>query len=264
MHSDKIISLKNPKIKSIVGLREHYRRSDYTLIEGKREVLQALAAGIEVKEIFICPDEFKKHGIDIALPKFSSLRVPVYETTPEVFAKISYGDRREGILAVGKPRILSLKDFQLSPNPFLVILEGIEKPGNLGAILRTSVAAGVDGVILSDPKTDVYNPNVIRASLGTVFSVQTAVSSKEETLKFLRTKGIRIIASFPSAETSYTQINFKEPLCLVVGSEEKGLSSFWMKQADGKIKIPMFGKIDSLNVSVSAAILLYEVRRQRG
>lgn len=265
MPSKEITSLTNPRVKNIVHLRNRKKRDEggLTVVEGVREVTRALEAGIVFKELYICgtlAGQDKKSGAIAG--KLSSRKVPVHETTESVFAKMSYGDRSEGVLAVCEAPALSLKDLS-SKASFFVVLEAVEKPGNLGAVLRTCDGAGVDGVIICDGKTDVYNPNVIRASLGTVFSVKTVVASNEETVEFLKTKKIKICATLPQAKTVYTKTDLTGPVAVVMGSEQDGLTDFWAKQADVKVRIPMRGAADSLNVSVSAAILLYEILRQR-
>jgi len=262
-----ITSLTNTRIKNVVALRNSKRRKEtgLTIVEGEREVARAIEAGIAIKEFYISPDGNSPTGgriqDDIAAP--SSHNVPVYETTKAVFSKISYGDRREGILAICEPRANSLDNFSAKKDSLFVIVESVEKPGNLGAILRTCDGAGVDGVIVCDGKTDIYNPNVIRSSLGTIFSVNVAVSSNDEALQFLRSNNITICATLPQAKTVYSQEKFTSAVAIVLGSEEGGLTEFWATQADLKVKIPMKGCADSLNVSASTAVLLYEIIRQR-
>lgn len=268
MPHDKITSGSNPRLKRVAALRDRRQRTEsgLTLVEGRREISRALEAGVEFKELYICPEllpDINDSAFGSLLKKLSGRGVPVYETTKTVFSKISYGDRAEGILSVCAPRLLSLKEFSLKTPPLLVIVEGVEKPGNLGAILRACDGAGVDGVIICDGKTDVFNPNVIRASLGTVFSVKIAVSSNEEALKFTRSKNVSLCAASPPAEMVYTKANLAHALAVVVGSEEGGLTDFWSRHADVKVRIPMRGSADSLNVSVATAVLLYEAVRQR-
>jgi len=263
MPSTKITSLSNPRVKHVVGLRNRKPRTEsgLTLVEGQREIARALEAGVTFKEFYICC-EWVDHS-ETLIKQFASLKVPVYETTEAVFSKLSYGDRGEGVLAVCAPQPLSFKDFPSKARSLFVIVESVEKPGNLGAILRTCDGAGVDGVIICDGKTDIYNPNVIRASLGTVFSVKVVVSSNEEAMAFLRSKDIAVCATLPRAKTVYTKAKLTGALAVVVGSEQSGLTDFWVEHADCKVNIPMRGQADSLNVSASTAILLYETIRQR-
>lgn len=259
-----ITSLTNTRIKNVVQLRNRKQRMEtgLTIVEGQREIARALKAGVTFKEFYICQDLLnasKSNNISVS----SSGKVPVYETTKGVFSKIAYGDRTEGILAICEPRSLELNDLPSKTNSLFVLVESVEKPGNLGAILRTCDGAGVDGVIICDEKTDIYNPNVIRASLGAIFSVKVVVCSNQEALQYLQAKKITICATLPQAKNIYTDEMLKCALAVVVGSEQDGLTKFWIKNADLKVKIPMKGFADSLNVSASTAVLLYEILRQR-
>lgn len=257
-----ITSLSNPKVKDAIKLRESSERkkTGLTLIEGEKEVLNAIAAKVDIKEFLICRDVASSK----LLEKINKSNKPVTQMSKNVFEKISYGDRLEGVVAIAKPQLNTFSDLLKSAQPFLLIVESVEKPGNLGAILRSADGSGVDGIIVCEKKTDIFNPNVIRASLGTIFTVKTVQSSNEETFQFLKTNGIRTFAGTPQTNVLHTQANYKGAIAIVVGSEDKGLSSFWLDKADVKIKIPMKGQADSLNVSTSTAILLYEALRQRG
>lgn len=269
MPSRRITSLTNPKIKKAVRLRASKERQaeGATIVEGDKEISRALEGKVFFQEVYVCPELFagtrEAASRRLLLDRLAASSISIYETTKAVFSKIAYGDRQEGILAVCKTPRYSWTDMRLEEIPLLVVVESVEKPGNLGAILRTCDGAGVDGVIVCDPKTDLYNPNVIRASLGTIFSVPTVVSSSAETFDFLKSKGVVVCAASPEAKDIYTRVNLKGPLAVVVGSEEEGLSDFWMKNSDLQVKIPMRGCADSLNVSSSTAILLYEALRQR-
>lgn len=260
-----ITSFKNPHIKNIIALRERKERekSKLTIIEGAREMGCAFKAGVEFKEVYICRDFLDDREQQGFVKELESKNVPVFETTKEIFEKISFGDRHEGILAVCRQPKLALKDLKISGHSLFVVVENIEKPGNLGAILRSCDGAGVDGLIICDGATDLYNPNVVRASLGTVFSEKVVESSNEKTFAFLKESSVRIFATAPAAETIYTQADFKGPLAIVLGSEQEGLSGFWITNCDVKIKIPMKGRADSLNVSTTAALVIYEALRQR-
>jgi TrmH family RNA methyltransferase len=187
----------------------------------------------------------------------------LHETSPKVFSRMAYGDKEEGIIALANIRHKTLADLRPGKMPLLLVLEGIEKPGNVGAILRTAGAVGVDGVILTEGATDLYNPNTIRASLGAVFSVDAVASDNQKTYDFLNKHKIPVIAATPQAKKNYLQADLRGALALVMGSEEAGLSPFWLKHADTSVLIPMNAAVDSLNVSTSAAILLYEIIRQR-
>ncbi len=269
MTANNITSLTNPRIKSVVRLRNRRQRDQdgLTIVEGLREVQCALAAGVLLQECFVVQEEITSPRAqnlkDLILKEISKLKIPIVTTPPAVFQKISYGDRHEGVLAVCKVPVDSFEQFKGELKSLFVVVEHVEKPGNLGAILRTCDAAGVGGVIVCDPKTDLYNPNVIRASLGTVFTNKVVVASNEEVLAFLKKKKVKICAALPQGNAVYTESPLTGPLAIVVGSEESGLSDFWPQYADWQVRIPMHGEADSLNVSTSTAILLYEALRQR-
>ena len=254
----KIESLVNPKIKDIVKLRESSRErkeQGLFLIEGHREISLALKAGVEIENLIYSPGYIKR---ELAVDEEK-----IIEVSKKVFDKISYRENPDGFLAVARSREQKLTDLKLSANPLLVVLEAVEKPGNLGAILRTADAAGLDAVIINDLKTDLYNPNVIRASQGTVFTVAVVLSSIDETVEFCKEKGIKTLATALSATKKYTDVDYKSGCAVIMGAEDKGLSAKWLKMANEKIKIAMRGQIDSLNVSVSAAVVLFEALRQR-
>lgn len=259
--SEKIISLQNPKIKNLIKLQKAKNRRDENvmLVEGEREIFLALSGGVKIENLFYCP-ELAKSEYKLLEKVESDLTV---EITKEIFEKISYREHPDGYLVLAKPKYLSLTEIKIKVKPFIVVLEKVEKPGNLGAILRTADAAGVDAVIVCDPQTDIYNPNVIRASQGTVFTKQVVVCSTAEAISWLNEKKINSYATTPATEKIYTDINFSNSCAIVFGTEDKGLSQEWLDQAIEKIKIPMLGTIDSLNVSNSAAIIIYEVVRQR-
>ena len=261
----KITSAVNVRVKSVLALRERKEREETGLmiVEGVREIARARTAGIVFKEIYLCPDFLSKDDGEKLIREIGPENVITFETTREVFKKISFGEREEGALAVCRQPKWALSDLKLSKNPFLVIVESVEKPGNLGAILRTCDGAGADGLILSDRLTDCFNPNVVRASLGTVFSVKVVESSNERALQFLKENGIKAWAASPEAKNIYTRVGWHMPLAIVLGNEQKGLSDFWMRNCDFIVKIPMRGLADSLNVSSTAAILIYEALRQR-
>jgi len=263
MQSNNITSLTNARVKEVVALRnrKHRDRSGYTIVEGEREILRAHQADVEFGALYICRELLKSSNENEKV--IGKCLCPVYETTKAVFLKMSYGDRAEGILAVCTPKLSDLQNLKPKPNPLYLVVERVEKPGNLGAILRTCDGAGVDGVIICDGKTDIFNPNVIRASLGTVFSLKVVVSSNEDAYQFFQSRKVKIYATLPQAKTIYTKEKLTKPLAFVVGCEQDGLSDFWIAHADCKIKIPMHGRADSLNVSASTAVLLYEIVRQR-
>jgi TrmH family RNA methyltransferase len=257
---EKITSFQNPWVKKVQALREaaERRAQGLTIIDGPREIKRAIKAGIGLEKIFYV--EGQQHAL---LKELAAKKVEIIEVTDKIMEKLSYGERHEGLLALAKLPILTLKDLKLSAQPLLVILESLEKPGNLGAILRTCDGAGVEAVLVCDPKTDVYNPNVIRSSTGVVFSLPVVCEKQEKIFDFLKSKKIKTCAAQPAAAKLYTQADFKGSWAIVLGSEDKGLTDFWLKQADVTVKIPMKGSADSLNVSISAAIILYEALRQR-
>jgi len=187
----------------------------------------------------------------------------IYQVAPAAFAKVAFGSRNEGVVAVAEVPSFSLDQFTPRPTGPLLLLEGVEKPGNLGALLRSADGAGADAVSVCDPATDLNNPNVIRNSIGTLFYLPVAEATSEETIAFLKEMGLQILSAVPDAEAVYTDCDLTGPLAIVVGAEDRGLSNVWKDQAELNVKIPMLGKNDSLNVSVSAAILLYEAVRQR-
>ena len=265
MPFEKITSLQNPRVKNVVQLRERRQRNKQgaTIIEGRRELERAIEADVVFKEFYWCPKLFAGFSRDPIYQKILSTQQLCFEVSKEVYAKMTYGEREEGLLGIGTPKYFSLDQLNLESCPLVLVIEDVEKPGNLGAILRTCDGAGVSGLIVCDEKTDIFNPNVIRASLGAIFSVPVTTATKTIVWQFLKNKGIKIVATSPQASLEYPQFNFKQPVALVVGSEQLGLSDFWLNKADVKIKIPMFGKVDSLNVSTSTAIILYEAIRQR-
>jgi len=263
---NKIVSLTNNKIKAVVRLRNHKQRIEegLTIVEGLREMILALNAKIKFKEVFILPESaiWQQEGKELLI-KLRFLKVPLFETSRQVFDKISFGERNEGVIGICETPKNSLNSLKTKKNDLIVVVEDIEKPGNLGAILRTCDAAGVDGVIITAQKTDIYNPNVIRASLGAIFTVKTVICSNEKAFDFLRSKDFKICCAIPNAKKIYSDVDFSKSTSIVLGSEDKGLSDFWIKNCDVGIVIPMKGRVDSLNVSISAAIIIYEGVRQR-
>ncbi|MBI1795155.1 MAG: RNA methyltransferase [Chloroflexi bacterium] len=253
-----ITSLQNPRVKYFVKLREDkkQRRQDgLMLVEGFDEIALALSAGYKPHTLLAAP-ELATRQIDFSAAENISV-------TRAVFEKISYRDNPDGWLAIFPIPKISLDDLKLSPSPLIVVAESVEKPGNLGAILRTADAARVDALIVCDARTDIYNPNVVRASRGTLFTVPTVEASNQDALSFLRRNGTRILAASPQADSLYTTQDLRGPLALAVGSEDEGLTDFWLGRADVKVKIPMTGKVNSLNVSIAAALIIYEAVRQR-
>jgi TrmH family RNA methyltransferase len=261
----KIESLQNPRVKTAVKLRKSKvrRETGRTLVEGYREILRATQSGWRFDELYFCPDLYLDSEADDLVASIHRKGVAVFECTEAVFRKISYRDTPDGLIALSPLVGKTLDELNLPENPLVLIAEDLEKPGNLGTILRTADAAGVDAVITCDPKTDLNNPNVIRSSIGTLFFIPVAEASTEETLQWLARKNIRSVAAVPGAGQEYTEIDMRRGTAIVVGAEDEGLSDTWKNRADDRVSIPMLGQNDSLNVSTAAAILLYEAVRQR-
>ncbi|MCD4761369.1 RNA methyltransferase [bacterium] len=257
-----INSLQNAQIKELVKLRKasERRKRGEILIEGYKEMKLAQDSGQITLRLFYC-DEYAR---DKSLPDTLAAK-EIFQVSPAVFDKISYRDNPDGFLAVISRPENYLAGIKLAEDrpALIIVLESVEKPGNLGAILRTADAAGVDAVIVCDTQTDIYNPNVIRSSLGTLFTVPVAIASNSEALEWLKENKIKILAATPNAGDIYSSQDMTKALAIVVGAEHDGLSGFWLSKADNQVKLPMLGKIDSLNASVSTAILSYEALRQR-
>lgn len=253
-----ISSLQNERVKHVVKLRENRQRvkDGLMVVEGIYEIEMAIRSGLEPKEIYSCDEMSQGHPSNINLKDITRVPKPVFE-------KISIRQNPDGWLAVFPIKRQSLIDIKLSPIPFLLGAESLEKPGNLGAMFRTADAAGVDGILICDLRADIYNPNVIRASRGTLFTVPAVETTNQAALQFLRKHMIYIVAATPKASILYTEVDLRKPVCLMMGTEDKGLTEFWMENSDMQVKIPMAGKVNSLNVSTSTAILLYEAVRQR-
>ena len=256
-----ITSAQNSFIKSLVLLQEKAKarkQSGTFLIEGIREIELAIKGNYEIETILICFEVIEKSFNPSIFKSFNSI-----EISKEVYQKLAYRDTTEGIIAVAKTKSHQLLDLQLPENPLILVMESIEKPGNIGAMLRTCDAAKVDAVIIANPKTDLYNPNMVRSSVGCLFTNQIATASTEETIDFLQKNNIHFYSATLQNSTSYHTQNFTKPTALVVGTEATGLTEPWREKATQNIIIPMQGEIDSMNVSVAAAILLFEAKRQR-
>lgn len=260
----RISSIKNPHIKNLVALQKSSTRKKTGLfvIEGLKEVQLAVAGGYLMETVFYCPEILG----DIHLPKiqYSIDHIPVIVGVERnVFEKIAYREDSGGIMAIARQRSLTLGSLKLSEKPLVVVLEKVEKPGNMGAILRSADAAAIDAVIICDPQTDIYNPNVVRSSIGCLFTIQVAISNSSETLHWLNTRNIRVYATTLEASEFYHKADYRVPCAIVMGTESTGLTGFWTSHADARIKIPMLGRIDSLNVSTAAAIIIFEAKKQR-
>lgn len=260
---ERITSLQNPAVKRIVQLAKPRERREQGLfvLEGARELGLALDAGYQPVSVYLCQEVYAHSEYPDLIKRLDPERLT--GITPAIFEKVAYREHSDGIIALMKPANHVLTALQLPKNPFVIVLEAVEKPGNLGAILRTADAAKASAVIVCDPNTDVYNPNVIRSSIGCLFSVPVGVASSEDTRCWLKEKGIKVYAAELTAAQWYHETDFTQPSAIIMGTEADGLTPFWLEAADARIKIPMRGAIDSLNVSVSAAVLTFEAMRQR-
>ena len=258
-----ITSIQNPLIKSLVHLQEKAKarkQSGTFLIEGQREIALALKGGYKLETVLFYPELCsEKQAISLIGNKAELTQI-----NKEVFEKLAYRDTTEGIIAVAQTKNLSLSNLELSDNPLILIAEAPEKPGNVGAMLRTADAANLDAVIIANPKSDLYNPNIVRSSVGCLFTNQIATGTTEEIIAFLQAKKINFYCATLQNSTSYHTQNYTLPTALVVGTEATGLSQQWRDAATQNIIIPMQGEIDSMNVSVAAAVLIFEAKRQRG
>ena len=256
-----ITSTQNTKVKQLVSLQKprERRKTGTFLIEGIREISLAQQGGIEISEIYLCEPFFRP---DDAYPIQLS-ELSVFHITKDIFSKVAYRDGSGGILAVAKTPQKTLEHLPKNSNPLLLVLEQVEKPGNIGAVLRTADAAGVDGLIICDPATDLFNPNIIRASLGCLFTVPTAICTNQELVDYFSHNNIRSYATLPAATQIYSEESYQGAVAILLGAESTGLSDFWVRQANVQVRIPMEGKIDSLNISNAAAIFTFEALRQR-
>ena len=257
-----ISSVQNPFIKSLVLLQEKAKarkQSGTFLMEGQREISIAIKGGYQIETVLFLPE--------ICTEKEASQLAPtaeLIEINKEVFQKLAYRDTTEGILAIAKTKSTLLSDLQLSQNPLILVAEAPEKPGNIGALLRTADAAHLDAVIIANPKSDLYNPNIVRSSVGCLFTNQIATGTTAEIIAFLKEKNIAMYCATLQNSNGYHSENYTTPTALVVGTEATGLTQEWRDAATQNIIIPMQGEIDSMNVSVAAAILIFEAKRQRG
>jgi TrmH family RNA methyltransferase len=259
------MSTKNPRVKATVALRDRRERDETgrTIIDGARELSRAIAGGAQVVEVYVDEAALDGEGLD-AVTRARAAGAVIVRCSPIVVDRLAFGARSEGLVATVRVPDLTLASLELPPSALVVVLEGVEKPGNLGAVLRSADGAGADAVIVADPRTDLFNPNAIRASLGTIFAVPVAAGSSEEVRAFLAAQGLRIMAARVGATASYTATDLTGPVALVLGSEADGLTAAWDGDGVVPISLPMLGIADSLNVSITAAVLLYEARRQRG
>jgi TrmH family RNA methyltransferase len=258
-----ITSIQNPFIKSLVLLQEKAKARKQTgtfLIEGLREISLAIKGGYEIETVLFLPELVSENEIN----KLVNSPIQMIEINKEVYQKLAYRDTTEGVLAIAKTKSMQLSDLKLSANPLILVAEAPEKPGNIGALLRTADAANLDAVLIANPKSDLYNPNIVRSSVGCLFTNQIATGTTAEIIAFLKEKKIDFYCATLQNSTSYHTQNFTTPTALVVGTEATGLTQEWRDAATQNIIIPMQGEIDSMNVSVAAAILIFEAKRQRG
>lgn len=256
-----ITSAHNPKIKSLLALEKprERKRLGLCVVEGRKEIALAVEAGYHIETLFFCDDLISEDELHaFRLPE--STRVPV---SADVFEKIAIRESTGGVVAVARQKVHNLNGIRLSQNPLVLILEAVEKPGNLGSILRTADAAGLDAVIICDPKTDFYNPNVIRSSLGCIFTTQVASATSEEAIAWLHANRITPYSTYLKASRSYDAVDYTRPSAIVMGTEATGLSEAWTGEGRNTIIIPMHGRIDSMNVSTAAAVVVFEALRQR-
>lgn len=267
-----ISSLQNPKVKRLVALQQksaERRKAGVFVVEGQRELMHCLSAGYVVETLYFCPeimnagdrDDLHRSNADVDASALLQRAAQTVEVTAAVYDKVAYRGGTEGVIAEVRPRVLTLAD--LPADGLYVVLESVEKPGNLGAVLRTADAAGATAVIVCDPRTDLYNPNLIRSSIGAVFTVPTVACTSEECIAWLKDHGVAILTAQLQDSDLYYDTDMRRPTAIVMGTEATGLTPQWRAAADAHIRIPMLGRLDSLNVSVSAAILLFEAVRQR-
>lgn len=261
-----LTSTANPRIAAALALRERRDRDrmGLTLVDGAREVRRALEAGVEVVEAFVCEPLLAGPDARVALDRLAAGTAPVHRTNEHVFGRLAFGERAEGVLAVVRIPSLELEDLALPVEPLVLVLEAVEKPGNLGAALRSADGAGADAVVAASPRTDLFNPNAIRASAGTVFAIPVAAGPTSAVLNWLRDRAIRIVAARVDADRAYTDADLTGPVAIALGAETDGLTEAWAADDIEAVRLPMLGIADSLNVSVTAAVLAYEARRQRG
>lgn len=265
MSPGRIASTANPRLKAAARLRGRRERDrqGLTLIDGVRENMRALSGGAVLREVFVLPELMVEPEARALLERMREASVPVLELGREAFERLAYGDRLDGVVAVAETPLCTLRDVLLPPDPLIAVVEGVEKPGNLGAVLRSADGAGVDAVIVAEAATDLFNPNIIRASLGTVFTVPLAVGSTQEAMTWLRTRGLRLVTARVGATIDYTEADLTGPVAIVLGSEAEGLGEAWSGPDVAAVRLPMLGAADSLNVAATAAILFYEALRQR-
>lgn len=260
-----ITSLQNPRVKDLVRLRNR-RERDRTgtfLVEGFRELTRAADAAIEIMDVYYAPGLFLGENETDLLDRLVATGARSTELGDEAFRKAAYRDRPEGLLAVARQFDTSLARLSLPSDPLVLVVESIEKPGNLGTMLRTADAAGADAVLVCDPATDPFNPNTVRASIGSLFSIPLAIAGTEEAIRWMAVHGIRTVATTPDTDRLHWEPSYRGAVAIVIGSEQYGLSNAWLQLADEAVRIPMAGAADSLNAAMAAGVVLFEAVRQR-
>lgn len=266
IEAESISSLQNPRVKNLVKLRDRRARNEQGVFiaEGYRAISRALEKSVVPQEVYFCPDCFLGQNEEALLRQAQANGAQLFQLSRPAFEKVSYRDRPEGLLAVIAQWSHRLDSLQLSQPAFLLVVEGIEKPGNLGTILRSADAAGVDAVLCCDSVTDLFNPNVVRSSTGVLFSMPTVSTTADEAIAWIRKQGIRSVATTPHTDILYSEADLTGPIAVVMGSEQFGLSKNWLEACDEQVRIPMAGQADSLNVAMATLVTLFEAVRQRG
>lgn len=265
MQEQHITSRQNERVKAAAKLRSGRQRAKQGrfFIDGARQIVRAVDAGIKVAEAFVCRELVDSPEREAAADRLREAAESFATVSPDVYAKLAFGNVDDGVVAIAQTPERQLSQLTLPSRPMVAVLEGLEKPGNVGAILRTADAAGFDAVIVADGQTDLFNPNTIRASLGTVFAANVCPATVEQTLEQLRAWRLPLVAARPDAERAYTEVDFRQGAAIVLGSEAAGLSPAWQTADVQAVRLPMRGIADSLNVSATAAVLFYEAVRQR-
>ncbi len=261
-----VTSTSNPRLRGVLALRRRRVREQrgVTVVDGYEELSLALDAGVVPESVLHCPElMLDPAGQGALVERARALGATTMRLSRTAFEKVAYREGPDGFLAVVPVAGVALDDLLLPPDPLVLVCEGIEKPGNLGAMLRTADAAGVAAVVAADPETDWGNPNVVRSSKGTVFSVPVASATTEEVLGWLRRTGIRLVATTPDTATSHTAVDYRGPVAVAIGTEKEGLSALALEAAEERVRIPMVGRVNSLNAAAAAAVVVYEAVRQR-
>ncbi|OVE82654.1 rRNA methyltransferase [bacterium M21] len=260
-----ITSLQNPRIKNLAKFRNrrHRDKQQKILIEGYRGLIRSLDNDFAIEEVYVCPELYLGENEETLVTRAVEQGAERIEVTPDVFKKITYRDRPEGLLAIGPQFHNTPDDLFKRENPLFVVGEAIEKPGNLGTMLRSSDAAGCDGLVVCDSCTDIFNPNVVCSSVGTLFTMPIAEATSQEYVAWCKKNGVKTIATTPDTDVIFTDVDMTGPTAIIMGTEQYGLTDFWLDNADVKVRIPMFGQADSLNVATATTLVLFEAVRQR-